>query len=405
MTVLFFMLIGLVFAGLNLFLWLRFNKYLKTLHNLFGSRAFKIITGIIFLFAASCIGTSLLFENRLLVQILKYISNIWMGVMLYALLSILLAEIVTLILYAAKKVRKDYPNYEKFRRIRGSAVIAITCAFVVFGIFHAYDTQIRTYDIQSDKISNDLKIVLVADTHYGYNMGSKQAEELSEMINGQHPDFLLFAGDIIDNSYEALDDPDRIAKALAGIKTTYGSFACYGNHDVTETVLGGFRTNKNEIRGVDTRLDDLLKNSNITLLQDESIRLKAKNDNITIIGRRDMHRPNNENESRCSLDTLTKDLNDKDLNILIDHEPSELDEAAADGIDIDASGHTHDGQVFPGNLTIHLFWENACGMIKKTDPKTGHSMYSVVTSGVGLWGPPIRTFTDSEITVINVHPK
>ena len=82
--------------------------------------------------------------------------------------------------------------------------------------------------------------------------------------------------------------------------------------------------------------------------------------------------------------------------ICIDHQPSELEEKAKAGVDLDLGGHTHDGQIFPGNLLIGFFWENACGMKKVDD------MYSVVTSGVGVWGPAMRVGTDSEIVVVDV---
>ncbi len=85
--------------------------------------------------------------------------------------------------------------------------------------------------------------------------------------------------------------------------------------------------------------------------------------------------------------------------LVIDHEPGELQELADAGVDADLCGHTHDGQLFPGNLTIKLMWENACGYLKKGD------MHSIVTSGVGLFGPNMRVGTKSEICDIMMHFK
>ena len=85
--------------------------------------------------------------------------------------------------------------------------------------------------------------------------------------------------------------------------------------------------------------------------------------------------------------------------LVIDHEPRELQELADAGVDADLCGHTHDGQLFPGNLTIKLMWENACGYLKKGD------MHSIVTSGVGLFGPNMRVGTKSEICDIMMHFK
>lgn len=84
---------------------------------------------------------------------------------------------------------------------------------------------------------------------------------------------------------------------------------------------------------------------------------------------------------------------------MIDHQPSELTELAEAGADLDLGGHTHDGQLFPGNILTGLMWENACGMKKVGD------MYSIVTSGVGLWGPPMRIGTKAEVVIINYGNK
>lgn len=81
----------------------------------------------------------------------------------------------------------------------------------------------------------------------------------------------------------------------------------------------------------------------------------------------------------------------------MDHQPKELQETADAGADLDLCGHTHNGQMFPGNLLIHLLWENPCGYLKKG------SMHNIVTSGAGIWGPGMRVGTDCEICSITVN--
>ena len=81
---------------------------------------------------------------------------------------------------------------------------------------------------------------------------------------------------------------------------------------------------------------------------------------------------------------------------VLDHQPKQLKELTEAGADVDLSGHTHDGQLFPGNLLIQPLWENACGILKIGN------MTSCVTSGVGVWGPAMRVGTDSEIMVLHV---
>lgn len=77
--------------------------------------------------------------------------------------------------------------------------------------------------------------------------------------------------------------------------------------------------------------------------------------------------------------------------------PKEFQELADAGADLDLCGHTHNGQTFPGNLTIKPMWENPCGISQKD------AMTCIVTSGAGVWGPAMRLGTDSEICSIQVN--
>lgn len=83
--------------------------------------------------------------------------------------------------------------------------------------------------------------------------------------------------------------------------------------------------------------------------------------------------------------------------LVMDHEPEELAELSEAGVDLDLSGHTHDGQMFPGNLVMKFLWENPCGYLKKGQ------MHNIVTSGTGLFGPNMRVGTKAEICSITVH--
>ena len=141
-------------------------------------------------------------------------------------------------------------------------------------------------------------------------------------------------------------------------------------------------------------MDDFLKQSGIRILDDKAVLI---DDSFYLAGRKDPQRSKKMKEDRLSPEDLLQDL-DRDKPILvIDHQPKQLQELADAGCDIDLSGHTHDGQMFPGNLTTKLMWENSCGELKKDN------MYSYVTSGVGVWGPAMRVGTDAEVMIIDVY--
>ena len=233
----------------------------------------------------------------------------------------------------------------------------------------------------------------MADLHLGYSIGSWNMKKMVQKINAQEPDLVVIAGDIFDNEYEALDDPDRLVKILSSIKSTYGVYACYGNHDIQEKILAGFTFPKKGKKMSDPRMDEFLKKANITLLRDEGVLV---DDAFYLYGRPDFERPGRGIDKRKSAAEITEKLDMTKPVLVIDHEPRELEALADAGVDLDLCGHTHDGQMFPGNIITALMWENSYGYLKVGE------MHNTVTSGVGVFGPFMRVGTKSEICVIDV---
>ena len=242
--------------------------------------------------------------------------------------------------------------------------------------------------------NSDLKVVLIADLHLGYSVGDRQMQRMVKKINEQDADLVVFAGDIFDNEYEALQNPDKIAKTLAGIKSRYGSFGVFGNHDVTERLLGGFSVTSKENEVRDPRFEEFAKKAGIQMLDDE---VTLIDDAFYLVGRKDVQKPGDGTTNRMEPEEILGDLDKTKPIIVLEHQPKQLEELEAAGADMQLCGHTHDGQMFPGNLTIKLMWENACGYLKKGN------LHSIVTSGVGVWGPAMRVGTDCEICPITVH--
>ena len=231
----------------------------------------------------------------------------------------------------------------------------------------------------------------------GYNIGTPHIKQMVQKINEQNPDLVVMAGDIFDNEYEALDNPNTIVKTLKKIKSKYGVYATYGNHDIKEKILAGFTfSKKGEKKVSDIRMDQLLEDANITLLRDESVLI---DDSFYLYGRPDYRRPGRGITERKTPEEITADLDKSKPIIVADHEPNELQELADAGVDMDLCGHTHDGQMFPGNITTALMWENSYGYLKKGN------MHNIVTSGVGLFGPNMRVGTIAEVAIIDVKFK
>lgn len=322
---------------------------------------------------------------------------------MYTIMTVGIADVLRLLLkYPLKNL--NFPGRTLLFGNVGTAVVGIICAVIIttvsiYGVINAGNIQTTKYDISIDKKAgklDSLNVVLIADLHLGYNIGCRQMEQMVEKINAQDPDLVVVAGDIFDNEYEALEDPDRLAEILRGIQSKYGVYACYGNHDIQEKILAGFTFGGKEKKESSVKMDEFLEKAGITLLRDEYVLI---DDSFYLYGRPDYERPGRGIDERKSAQEITADM-DLSLPVLvIDHEPGELQELADAGVDADLCGHPHDGQLFPGNLTIKLMWENACGYLKKGD------MHSIVTSGVGLFGPNMRVGTKSEICDIMMHFK
>ena len=224
-------------------------------------------------------------------------------------------------------------------------------------------------------------------------------QRMVKKINDQNADLVVFAGDIFDNEYNAIRNPEKLEKTLRGIKSTYGVYACWGNHDLNEEILAGFtfKHKDGDLSNIkDPRMKKFLEDSNIHILEDESVLI---NDQFYVIGRKDASLTEKIHETRKAPAQLTEKLDRDKPIIMIDHQPKELQELADAGVDLDLCGHTHNGQTFPGNFTIKLMWENPCGLLSKDN------MTNITTSGAGVWGPAMRIGTDSEICSINIQLK
>ena len=375
--------------------------WIQVLHSIFQNVWVCRGIGLIYFFVVFSILIAFMAPASGFRRFMKLLSNYWLGVLVYTIMTVGIADGLRLLIkYPLKNVA--FPGRELLFSNVGTAVVGAVCAVIIttvsiYGMINAGNIQTTKYDISIDKKAgklDSLNVVLIADLHLGYNIGCRHMEKMVDKINAQNPDLVVVAGDIFDNEYEALENPDRLAAILRGIQSKYGVYACYGNHDIQEKILAGFTFGGKEKKESSVKMDEFLEKSGITLLRDEYVLI---DDSFYLYGRPDYERPGRGIDERKSPQEITEDL-DLSLPVLvIDHEPRELQELADAGVDADLCGHTHDGQLFPGNLTIKLMWENACGYLKKGN------MHSIVTSGVGLFGPNMRVGTKSEICDITMH--
>lgn len=354
------------------------------------------ISAVLFFLAITPVLASFL-PDIYLRKIIRPLSTYWLGCLLYL---VLIAIVVDIILFAVKKVGLIKPKFfatRKFYVAKGVGIIALSAVISVYGFVHATNIKTTSYDVHIEKSCKNLdslKIALIADMHLGYSIGASHTQKMVDAVNAMNPDIIIFAGDFFDNSYDSIEDPDAVIEILKGMKSTYGAYACWGNHDVSEKILVGFTFGGSNVKTQDERMYEFLDKANIKILKDE---VTLIDDSFYLIGRLDSQKPGSNDGSRLTPVELIEKVDDEDKPIIVmDHQPRQLQELADVGVDIDLSGHTHDGQIFPATVITNIMWENSYGMIKKDN------MYSIVTSGVGVYGPFMRVGSDAEVVQVNV---
>lgn len=264
---------------------------------------------------------------------------------------------------------------EGLKKTAGFIVLALLAVAIGFGSFNAYSPTVRAYDIRVDKDAGtleELNIVMASDMHFGVLSGKAHAARMVKEINDLKPDLVLFPGDIIDDDLDAYLS-QGIDQILTGIQATYGVYASLGNHDRFE--------------GEMPDLIAALEHSGMTVLYDEKVTVEG----LTLVGRRDK-----QDQERAELSTIMGGADPSKPIFVLDHQPNALEEAQQQGVDLILSGHTHRGQVFPAHLITQALFENDWGYLQKG------RMHSIVSSGYGFWGPPIRLGSRSEIVQIHV---
>ena len=324
-------------------------RWVECCSEIFKKRLVRyLIVGIYIFFASSFIvGFFLPFRS------IKIVGNYWLGVVQYILLFVIWFDLIRIILLKWKLINEKIIHARKTFILVGILCFLVVGAFSTYGVIHAKKIVVNSYQVQIDKkvdkFSN-LKVALVSDLHFGYNSSLSHVKKMVKLINESDPDVVVIAGDIFDNRYEAIYEPDKIIQEIKKIKTKYGVYAVYGNHDIDEKILAGFTFSWKKNKNLnDPRMTGFLEKANIKLLRDESLLI---DDSFYLVGRIDYHKYGMEVEKRKTIEELVSSFDKSKPIILIDHEPYELEEIAKVGVDLDLSGHTHNGQMEKSTWTF-----------------------------------------------------
>lgn len=306
-------------------------------------------------------------------------GSYWMGMFFYLLLFFLFSDLVLLILKLFKVFPSPVPV--NIKAIASCLAIVLTVTLFTYGAYHARQIKNASYALTIHKSTGlkQLKIALISDLHWGYVYGAEHLEKVVSAVNQLEPDLICISGDLFDNNYNTVSDLDAIRTQLNRFSSTYGTYACLGNHDAGDTF---------------DKMKAFLASANVTVLHDEYVSIDGQ---FLLAGRKDSSPIGKHGEARQAIRDY--DAMDPTLPIIVmDHQPSNYPEYA-DEVDLILSGHTHQGQIFPLNLITNAVHIQDYGFYQKGE----NSPYMIVTSGAGTWGPPLRIGTNSEVAEITIQ--
>ena len=317
-------------------------------------------------------GVSYFVTNGLLTGLLLELGHFMFRIMAFwmvLLLFVMYAALATFVLFLL--LRKFVASRLLSRSLRLFAPLFVL-GLVGLGMYNAYTPVVRHQTVVIDKkMDKPLRIGMASDLHLGILFGARQLDKLVDIMNREKVDLILLPGDLMDDNVEAYRK-ENMQPHLAKLRAPLGVYATLGNHDLF---------------GDQKEIYEEVTKAGIRVLTNEAV----ETDNLLIVGRND-----DLDSSRPSTAQL---LNGKNTNLpvlLLDHRPTEIDIHRHLPVDIQVSGHVHNGQVAPANLIVRALYRLHYGY-RQFDK--GHFF---VTSGYGFWGIPLRLGSQSEVWIIDV---
>ncbi len=315
-------------------------------------------------------------------DVLVWTGSFWLGAMLYFFLLVVVFDLLRL----SHHLIGWYPGawvaaWDRVQRTLMAGSLVLVALLLTLGHINTRFPKIRHLEIHIPKETgsmDSLRVALVSDIHLGTLIGSRQLGRLTDMVNGLQPDIILLAGDILDEDLEPVIRQNT-GQTLKRLHAPLGVFGVMGNHEY----IGG-----------PERAYDYLEDHGITILRDSAIKV---NQSFYLLGREDRDKNRFTGRKRLPLSKLMEGINLSYPVILVDHQPFYLEEAAQLGVDLQLSGHTHHGQLWPLNLITRAMFRISHGY------GNVQGMHAYVSNGAGTWGPPVRIGNRPEIVNLKLH--
>ncbi|NPD24702.1 metallophosphoesterase [Corallococcus exiguus] len=317
-------------------------------------------------------------------DVVELVSYSWMGVALCLVLGLAGVDLGRAVLALGRRLRPapSAPSVDAERRrflsqATAGGALALGGGLAGYGSWRAFTApEVTEVVVRIPKLPRSLdgfSIVQLTDLHVGPFIQRRFMDELVRRANALKPDLVAITGDLVDGTVPRLGG---FVAALGNLHARYGSFFVTGNHDYSS--------------GAEDWVAHL-GSMGIPSLRNRHVRIGDAGGTFDLVGVDDWHGGRRLGQKGYDLDLALADRDPERAAVLLAHQPANFKVAAERGVDLQISGHTHGGQLFPMTALIGLSWEHSAGHYRHGDS------YIYVSRGCGFWGPPMRLGSPPEL--------
>lgn len=312
-------------------------------------------------------------------RMLAYVGYLWMGLLFLFVSWSLVVDAYRIVVWTAAKL-SGHPLSVLRLSARNSFLLPllVSAAIMVYGFFDALNIRTEHIAIPTDKLPAGIErftIAQISDVHLGLIVGKKRLVKILAQVEAARPDLFVSTGDLVDGQPNEID---YLANMLRRVEAPYGKYAVTGNHEF--------------YAGIDHSLQFTTK-AGFTVLRGES---KDVSGVLNIAGVDDPAGSYRGGAPIVSEKKVLSGLDNGRFTLLLKHRPWQ-DKASAGMFDLQLSGHTHKGQIFPFSLIVDRVYRQSAGLLP-----LGSGQHLYVSRGSGTWGPPVRFLAPPEVTVIEL---
>jgi predicted MPP superfamily phosphohydrolase len=312
-------------------------------------------------------------------RILAHVGYTWMGFIFLFICVAFILDIYRLLIHLActgLHIDLSEVTLSAGRCLFISLLLAIIIS--IYGAFEAVAVRTETVTIKTPKISKTvgrLRIAQISDVHLGLIVGEGRMENILARVKSANPDILVSTGDLVDGQ---MDGMEGLIKLFKNIQPKYGKFAITGNHEF--------------YAGIERSLD-FIRRAGFTVLRGQGHSLAGV---LTIVGVDDPVGRRFGPAGTVLEKELLSGFPHETFTLFLKHRPV-IDKDASGFFDLQLSGHTHKGQIFPFSMVVKFYYPNLSGLFELE-----HKSRLYVSRGSGTWGPPIRFLAAPEVTLIDL---